>query len=236
MPIYAVKKGFVPGIYSTWEETEKQVNGYPGAQFQKFKTEDLQYAREYAPTKIKAKLRIKPIIIKKPVKTAKTATRKLTDIEQKYFNHTDYVVTKTLNIYTDGSTIGNGRRNATGGYGVFFGNVEIPYISQTLKAFKVTNNVAELKAIIEALKVIKNLSYISYVIHYDSEYAAGVITGRMNAHKNLELVQEGKGLLKEVNDQGKVVTFSHVYSHTGKDDLHSIGNDIVDTLAKCKPL
>lgn len=236
MPIYAVKKGVVPGIYRTWEEAEKQVKGYPGAQFRKFKPEELQSAQAYASIKIKAKLRIKPVIIKKsqPLKP-----RTLTSSEQEYFNHKDYRVPSEkgeLHIYTDGSTIGNGLRSATGGYGVFFGHMEIPYITQTLKAAKVTNNVAELKAIIEALKVVQSLGFTSYIIHYDSDYAAGVITGRKNAHKNLELVQEGKNALRAVKDQGKLVTFNHVYSHTGKKDLHSIGNDIVDTLAKCKPL
>ncbi len=36
---YAVRKGLVPGIYSTWTECESAVKGYPNAQFKSFKTE-----------------------------------------------------------------------------------------------------------------------------------------------------------------------------------------------------
>ena len=37
---YAVKNGKNPGIYSTWAECEKQVKGFPNAQFKKWKTKD----------------------------------------------------------------------------------------------------------------------------------------------------------------------------------------------------
>ncbi|TPR18234.1 ribonuclease H family protein [Apilactobacillus timberlakei] len=35
---YAVKKGRKPGIYQTWSDTQKQVNGFSGAQFKSFAT------------------------------------------------------------------------------------------------------------------------------------------------------------------------------------------------------
>lgn len=37
---YAVRIGKVPGIYLTWEECRKQVNGYPGAVYKSFPTEE----------------------------------------------------------------------------------------------------------------------------------------------------------------------------------------------------
>ena len=37
---YAVRVGKHPGIYGTWDECNAEVNGYPGAQFKKFKTEE----------------------------------------------------------------------------------------------------------------------------------------------------------------------------------------------------
>ena len=37
---YAVKAGKNPGIYNTWAECEKQVKGYPNAQFKKWKTKE----------------------------------------------------------------------------------------------------------------------------------------------------------------------------------------------------
>lgn len=37
---YAVKEGRRPGIYTTWDECKAQTNGYPGAVYKSFKTED----------------------------------------------------------------------------------------------------------------------------------------------------------------------------------------------------
>lgn len=36
---YAVKKGLTPGIYRSWDECKKQVDGYSGASYKSFKTE-----------------------------------------------------------------------------------------------------------------------------------------------------------------------------------------------------
>lgn len=36
---YAVKKGIEPGIYHSWEECAKQIDGFSGAEYKKFKTE-----------------------------------------------------------------------------------------------------------------------------------------------------------------------------------------------------
>ena len=35
---YAVKKGKIPGIYNSWEECKKMVDGFPGAVYKSFKT------------------------------------------------------------------------------------------------------------------------------------------------------------------------------------------------------
>jgi ribonuclease H-related protein len=40
MKFYAVRKGRVPGIYSTWDSCAAQVKGYPGAVYKSFKTQD----------------------------------------------------------------------------------------------------------------------------------------------------------------------------------------------------
>lgn len=37
---YSVFKGFKPGVYTTWDEAKEQVNGYPGAIYKSFKTEE----------------------------------------------------------------------------------------------------------------------------------------------------------------------------------------------------
>ena len=37
---YAVRKGVVPGIYTTWDEAKVQVFGFSGASYKKFSTEE----------------------------------------------------------------------------------------------------------------------------------------------------------------------------------------------------
>ena len=51
MKFYAVKKGRKPGVYRTWEEARKQVEGYSGAEYKSFTkitdaTEYLNWDRE----------------------------------------------------------------------------------------------------------------------------------------------------------------------------------------------
>ncbi len=47
---YAVVKGRVPGIYSSWEECQKQVNGFSSPVFKSFKTE--QAAKEFIKSQV----------------------------------------------------------------------------------------------------------------------------------------------------------------------------------------
>lgn len=246
MPLYAVKSGRVPGIYHNWNDASPQVECYPGAVHKKFKDTQKDQAYQFAdiplddvPKTTVSNLKIKPLIIKKKqiVPGASVPTRHLSNIEKSYFNHNDLIIArnndpKVLYVYTDGSAISNGFSDVTGGYGVFFSDASLSNISITLKTGKITNNVAELKAIIAAMKILKNLKCKwNVTLFYDSEYAAGVITGRTRAHTNLVIVDEGKQLLKELRHIDREPQFKHVYSHTKKCDLHSIGNDIADKLA-----
>jgi len=49
MSFYAVKKGIEPGIYPSWEECAKQIEGFSGSEYKKFKTE--AEATDYMNTK-----------------------------------------------------------------------------------------------------------------------------------------------------------------------------------------
>ena len=51
---YAVVKGCTPGIYTTWDETKTQVDGYPGAVYKSFKTEE--EAEEFMNTPVKERI------------------------------------------------------------------------------------------------------------------------------------------------------------------------------------
>lgn len=150
-----------------------------------------------------------------------------------YFNHVDYAPDSwKINVYTDGSAYSNGQEGAKGGYGVFFGCKEYAQLSLRFSlphTEKQTNNVAELMAIRDAIQVSSVISYIAEIcIYSDSKYSIDVITKKKKSHANKELVVQIQKLIKSCKLKVQLV---HVPAHTGKNDIHSVGNSIADYLA-----
>lgn len=73
---------------------------------------------------------------------------------------------------------------------------------------KTTNNRMEMKAIIEGVRLLERPC--SLTVHSDSTYAIGVLSGKLGANKNRDLVGEWK----EVS-QGFRVAWEHVNGHVG---------------------
>jgi len=140
-----------------------------------------------------------------------------------------------IDVYTDGSCINNGKPNAKAGIGVYFGENDPRNVSKRVVG-KQSNNTGELTAIITALTILKPeiQSNTKVVVHTDSEYAIKCMTtygrklekkGFLEPVPNIELIKQGLSLLRPN------VSFHHVFSHTGKQDQHSIGNERADALA-----
>ena len=149
-----------------------------------------------------------------------------------------------LFVFTDGSCINNGKKNSYGGYGIFFGKNNLKNVSQKMKG-KVTNNKAELTAILEALKILTPES--KYYIVSDSEYSINCVTkwflgwekkewktSKGTPVLNRNLIEPITQLLKSLN-----VKFLHVNSHLPKpEDRASMeyklwyGNKKADELAE----
>lgn len=85
-------------------------------------------------------------------------------------------------IFTDGSTINNGKKNAVGGVGIFIpkqGIIEewsLSYSLLSMDTLKVTNQVSELIAIILAIEKGIQLTKETIYIYTDSKYAIGCAT------------------------------------------------------------
>lgn len=135
-------------------------------------------------------------------------------------------------VYTDGSCKKNGSEHATGGYGIYFGKDDPRNVSKKLDGH-VTNNIAELTAIVECLKLVGNERIGLYT---DSQY--GILCCTTYGEKckkkkwdssilNVDLVKEAYTLLQEKSN----VKLIHVNAHTLKCDEHSIGNREADKLA-----
>lgn len=90
---------------------------------------------------------------------------------------------KTIVVYTDGGASPNPGHAGLGVVLIYEGNILDlwEYMGQS------TNNIAELTAIWRALEQIKNKA-IPVLLYSDSAYAIGVLTGRMKAVKNRELI------------------------------------------------
>ena len=148
-------------------------------------------------------------------------------------------------VFTDGSAIDNGGADAAAGAGVFFAEGDARNISQPLRAEEEqTNNRGELTAIILALMAREEeLARGDTVVPIgtDSQYsirlagregrvmrARGWKTSRGKPAKNTDLV---KILLAWMAAYGSRILFVHIFSHTGKGDPLSIGNDGADRMA-----
>lgn len=143
-----------------------------------------------------------------------------------------------IEIYTDGSTLGNGKKDAEGGFGVVV--VEDGKIIQahSMRAKGTTNNREEMKAILWAI--------INYgdrkptpVVYSDSSYCVNTFNQWMENWKangwkksdkktpeNLDIVQN-YDIIK--NKYGRKINLKYIKGHAGH-----IGNELADQLATGK--
>lgn len=141
-------------------------------------------------------------------------------------------------VYTDGACSNNGCAKSRAGLGVYFSEGDVRNLSKSVVG-KQTNNTAELSAVVEAyyliqddLKMGKKIGLVT-----DSEYVLKCVGSygekceRLGWKKkkpipNIELLKEAYLLYK---DSG--VEFIHIDAHTGRQDVHSLGNEGADKLA-----
>lgn len=206
---YAVKKGRDTGIFTSWADCQASITKYPNASYKKFAS----------------KSDAESFISGKPISTP------ISDVISNSSGDIDYFV------YTDGACKNNGKNTASAGIGIYFGENDKRNTSTPLRYGKLTNNVAELTAIIRAYPLIKQDLYDGkqIAIVTDSEYSMKCIStygdkcAKLNwnvSAPNIELVREVYELYKFSN-----VKFIHIEAHTQKQDIHSTGNANADKLA-----
>jgi ribonuclease HI len=148
-----------------------------------------------------------------------------------------------LSIYTDGSSINNGRKNSRGAYSAVYPDTpELSFGRPLAAEGSQTNQTAELTAILEGIRGLKSQRSVSGVvvrICTDSEYSINCLTkwvsgwrkkdwktaaGKPVVHRTLleEIIKELEGIVHQ---------FVHVRAHTGGDDADSKWNDVADQLA-----
>jgi len=142
-----------------------------------------------------------------------------------------------LHVYTDGACSNNGTEDAKAGIGIFFGVDDPRNLSEKISG-KQTNNTAELSAIIKTFSIIANDLKDGKIILIctDSEYSIKCITsyGERNNKQGWKNDIPNKSLVKEIYTLFKTypnAKFRHIRAHTGKQDIHSLGNEQADKLA-----
>lgn len=225
---YAVKNGHEVGIFSTWPECQKQVNGFKGAKYKSFKTR--KEAEQYLKTsdlQNQSNHQILNINI----------TEQLDEKSKKQFGKVDdaFLIDQNIDvlIYTDGSS-----KDKKGGYGIVTLQLNNKYKEYCgyVPMSECTNQIAELYAIYYSLLLLtqqdinKNILIRSdslYSIKCLTEYIYiweknGYKTSKGGPVQNLDLILKCIQILKIF----KNVQFEHVYSHEGE-----YYNEIVDKLA-----
>jgi ribonuclease HI len=144
----------------------------------------------------------------------------LVDLNKRLFDPAEVVTgDEPLMAWADGSgTVGDSDaavgvvfddRGHRAGFGAYIG--------------KGTNNVAELSAVLYAVRAIRGQHrFRPVIVHTDSQYAIGALTKQWDAKVNQELIAIVRQELKNFRD----LKFQHVRGHTG-----ILGNEQADKLA-----
>lgn len=228
---YAVRKGRNPGIYYNWDDCKKEVLGYDGSIYKKFKTKKEAYVFISTTDKI----------FKREEKKKLTSTIKKTDIDLENFNVVDKIEDINLigyiprnnyyHIFTDGS-----RQKSHSAYGVYFPGCKTQFAKEITNDKMKTNNIAELLAIKSALEIIifsiNNgklnipVSKEIYIVS-DSQYSIKSVSiwykkweknGWVNSKKepvaNADIIRNILDLLNEIRTNFRInIEFKHQLAH-----------------------
>jgi ribonuclease HI len=167
------------------------------------------------------------------------------ELTNKRYNYIIIMSDETINVYTDGSYVKKGSKIFCG-YGIYFPDGEYKDISRKFTHEPITNNRAELYAILKTVvlcnkifldRIKNNKTRIKTVnIYSDSEYSIKSLTIWLPKWKtngkdylNKDIIDDIDECISKAPFQVKLI---HVRAHTGGSDPHSISNNVVDELAK----
>ncbi|QHS75506.1 RNA-DNA hybrid ribonuclease [Saccharomyces paradoxus] len=170
--------------------------------------------------------------------------------ESKYKLSGNTIYDRSMNVYCDGSSFGNGTSSSRAGYGAYFEGAPEENISEPLLSGAQTNNRAEIEAVSEALKKIwDNLTNgkdkVNYQIKTDSEYVAKLLNDRYTTYDNkkLEGLPNSDLIVPLVQRFVKVKKYYELneecFKNNGKFQIEWVkghdgdpGNEMADLLAK----
>ncbi|XP_056337321.1 ribonuclease H1 [Danio aesculapii] len=208
---YAVRKGFKPGVYQTWEECKHQVDKFPSASFKKFASEQdaLDFVRSHSGASSSAGANGCELEVLPPrnvpcssmaVSFGRKRTHEETEDERpscpKRVKLIEVPQPKTgttssdgftymgdaVVVYTDGCCTGNGKHGARAGIGVYWGRDHPRNVAERLPG-RQTNQRAELQAACKALEQAKEMSFKKVVLYTDSKFTINGVTSWVKTWK-----------------------------------------------------
>jgi len=230
MKLYAVHKGRKPGIYTTWEECKKQIDGFSGPIYKKFDN------------RTSAELFLKNGFNQKSLEKfskKQNITKKIDQQNEKILEDLLKEKQNRVFIYTDGSCIKFKNGITKAGYGIYIPEKNIK-ISEPLTNQKQTNNRAELTAILECIQYLKKDDLKKeLIIITDSAYSMYIFDKTGENYEKNNYIKDGQEVLnKDLIIKALKIKRTYnlklvkIRAHTSKNDIHSKNNDIVDKLAK----
>ncbi|CAN9507335.1 unnamed protein product [Ophioblennius macclurei] len=201
---YAVRKGFEPGVYKTWDQCKSQVDKFPSAVFKKFDSERDAWAFVRGvtlpplPERKKASDGVEPDasllpkrgpeplyyipLGKKRVRTEAAAAaadppKRAKTSESSSSQSADgfTYMGDAVVVYTDGCCSANGRKRARAGIGVYWGRNHPLNVAERL-AGRQTNQRAEIRAACRALQQALDNDIKKLVLYTDSMFTINGVT------------------------------------------------------------
>ena len=214
--IYAVKKGVTPGIYQTWKETQKQVEGFSGAIYKSFTNEydAEQFMKEnsdYKTNEIVADTK-ENVILNEDIEK---------QIAELNINEAIAFVDGSYNAVTEKAGFGTIIINQGGEKSTFYKSFDKNYNEDLIS---LRNVAAELEGVKEAVRVAVNSNKIKLTIYYDYEGIEKWVNRAWKANKQLT-----KNYVEFIDDAKKKIeiVFIKVPAHSG-----IVYNEEADRLAK----
>ncbi|XP_057678069.1 ribonuclease H1 [Corythoichthys intestinalis] len=200
---YAVRKGFSPGVYHSWDECKAQVFKFPSAIYKKFVSEKDAWAfvrgseqslAVQPPTATEAEVYALPKKGPEPLEYIPLGNKR-SHVERRQDDEAA-VPSKRLKrdrdssadgadgftymgdavtVYTDGCCSSNGKRGARAGIGVYWGPGHPLNVAEPLQG-RQTNQRAEIQAACRALRQAKEQKIKKLVVYTDSKFTINGVT------------------------------------------------------------
>jgi ribonuclease HI len=243
---YAVAVGNPTGIYTDWNEAALAIKGVKGPKYKRFgsRSEAMAYIMQFGSREAIEALgetyTVAPNAVMASSTSAVTAKKTSTSTKTAAAKPDAGILRPAedvLQIYTDGSSLANGKAGARAGVGVYFGDKDARNVSERLVGEPQTNQRAELMAMLRALQVspvdqtVQIISDSQYSINCVTQWAIGWKqkgwkTAAGDDVKNQDII---RAVLDKMDERTKAGAFT--YFHWVKGHASDRGNIAADLLA-----